>query len=412
MPKKIKLTCVEVDGSYGNPNPLYSVDLTATEIRGLKAFPSNVSYPMSSLRGDESPLMGAGFSGCVDNFCGHLEKQLPNLKAGLGSRLCNQAEKPGDMRQLLHSNHGLFRRLFGMLRAANEIPEATLAGMEAADRVEAEAAARQAAAQQAAARQAAAQQEAARKKAARKKAAELKAAELKAAEEKAAELKAAEQVSTQAEQAADTSQTLGESLKSLELILKYGFDELTSEASVVSQLTDPSITPATRLLILDLIYVMAAHFPQLSYSRHAAPGEQALWCIQQFSLTEDRYHVPLIRMAGRVNHAGILQADEGARALDTDFALDNPALEVANDALRYLKEKASTFSGKHNGFFTHATEATASLRAKDADFESGAADIEAHAGQINPLDLPPEVLEKLQAQKQLHETVTAQPTMF
>lgn len=253
--------------------------------------------------------------------------------------------------------HGCY---FGVVHAVRRLPERALVEMEAADR------------------------------------AEQKAAE-EAAQKKAAEAEAHSEASSA-------------SLRSLDLMLQYGFGELTSDASLLSKLTDEAISPAVRLLCLDMIYLMAAHVAEVQASRFAPADEAAFRQVQQFALSENRYHSAQIRMAERLGQSALVRTHQAAAAAaDADLDLENFALKTAQAGLGYLQDKARTHQGGYQGFFTQTN--TMGTRTVDAAFEAAATALESQACEIDHLDLPPELLEKLQAQKQQHDTVAVQSTI-
>lgn len=355
----------------------YDVKLTLEDVKKLR----RMKNEYESLGNYRVHRESSGIAALASS---HLAKHVKLLSFACQSN--NQKDSTVTLTSLLDLAYNIF--YLAVVRYIRDLPEATLREIEAVGLAEEQAEARKAAA---------ARQEVARREAA------LKAAELKAAEQKAAA-----QVAIQAEQAPDSSQTYAQSLKSLDLMFKYGVGELTDEASLASKLTDSdaSLTPAMRLLLLDMIYIMAVHASEVAYSRFAPADEEAFRRVQQFALSENRYQTAQIRMAERIDQAGARHTHQAAEA-NTDLDLNNVALKAAEEAFRYLQSQASA----HPGFFKHTTAASTSPRAEDADFEVAAKALEVQAADINHLDLPPEIFEKLQAHQQ-HENVTAQPTIF
>ncbi len=210
------------------------------------------------------------------------------------------------------------------------------------------------------------------------------------------------------------------SLKSLELILQCGVDVICSDIAdtaddtvntdnaVINTFQDPTISPAMRLFIWDLLSIMIYHSPQgaRTKERSRASEEKLLTDMQRFFANNPAgYQHSLSRMSKRLHsEPAEMKAHETTEtASKTDFDLNDLGLQMAHRALLSLQSKTKRAAKKNHCLFkvTPAPINLSSLispswnQTESDAFIAWLDKVEEIAPKINLLDLPATILNKL-----------------
>lgn len=201
---------------------------------------------------------------------------------------------------------------------------------------------------------------------------------------------------------------------SLDLIFKYGVNAISLPDHPIFYLTDPAMSPATKLFFLDLIAVLVMHGPECRFNQFANQNEQSRYCIQRFYSDSTRYQQSLSRVSAYFNDSS-LQTDSSQKTaidlnIETAFAMTNPALQIASKALKGLQSK---MMGTHPSFFTPSIQtmasSIASLSVQEKALAIGTEQIEQVIHLINPKTLDAKVCTEITALSTvLHTTKTVQ----
>ena len=217
-------------------------------------------------------------------------------------------------------------------------------------------------------------------------------------------------------------------LKSLELLFRYGFDKLTAHDAHALHLDDQSQNFATLLFGLDLLYILIYHAPtifcipnrvitkeipqkSLGYLQHILSNDPEGYQKSSARMFKrfhpEEYAIPLQTSAIPPKHDTVIHrggisgwglAESARLMLGFKARLDKKRNQKFFNVIPEIREQ-----GDFGSYYNDAEI--------DAQFKSWMKSVDATAETINLLDLPAEILKDIQTMSEaIHQTETTQPT--